>query len=144
VVRTILSIASAVWILAGLAGLAVAAVGTEAVQSALPPLAIDRSALGGAITAVALGIIGVGILHVAVLAGIRLRWRGALASGALLAAMMAALATASGAAAVASAVRAPDGAALLGLAALGASLAAVGYGLLTVRLIGDLRSESGT
>ncbi len=89
-------------------------------------------------------MIGVGILHVAVLAGIRRRWRGALASGVLLAAMMTALATASGAAAVASAVRTPDYAALLGAATLGASLAALGYGLVTVRLIGDLRSDSGT
>jgi len=143
VARTILSIAAVVWTLAGLAGLAVAALGTDTVRSALPPLAIDRSALGGAITTVALGILAVGILHLVILAGIRRRWRGALAGGALLGAVMTAVSTASGAAAVASAVRTPDFVALLGAAALGASLAAVGYGLVTVRLIGDLRSDSG-
>lgn len=142
--RTILIFAAVAWTLAGLAGLAVAALGTDTVRSALPPLAIDRSALGGALTAVALGILATGVLHLAVLAGLRRRWRGALAGGALLGAVMTVVATASGAAAVASAVRTSDYAALLGAVALGALLVAVGYGLVTVRLIGDLRSESGT
>lgn len=140
----ILIIATAAWALAGLAGLGIAAVATEALHSALPELAIDRAALGGAVTAVALSALGVAIVHLAVLLGVRRRWPGALASGVLLGAVMTVLSAASGAAAVASAVRTPDYLAILGAAALAGSLAAVGYGLVTAALVRDLGSDSGT
>ncbi len=142
--RTLLLIAAVVWSLAGAVGLVVAAAGTEALFALLPLLAIDRQALGGAITAVSLAALGVGIVHAAILVGIRAGRRWATSAGTLLASILVAAFVATAAAALASAVRTPElTAPLIGGAVL-ALLFAAAYLAAAVGLVRELGSGSAS
>jgi hypothetical protein len=142
VARSLLLATGAAWLVAGLAGLALAAVGTEALQRTLPPLVIDTDALRAAIVAVAVGLVIVGAAHLTVLAGLRARrrlaWTAGILMGALLCATLVALAVASATSAAVDPARAPGY--LIG--AVGALGGAVAYGVVTVRLVAERRAES--
>ena len=84
-VRAILFAAGAAWLLAGSAGLALATIGTDAVQAALPPLAIGRDALARSIAALAAGAVGLGVAHLVIAAGLGRRRPWASSAGILLA-----------------------------------------------------------
>jgi hypothetical protein len=142
--RTILAGSAAAWLLAGAAGMALAAFGTEGLERALPPLAIDTEALRGAITAVAAGLIAVGIAHLIVLAGLRSGSRGALSAAILLAGVLAVALVALGVAAVTSAVTTPQNAVALAVAAAATALAAAAYGLVAWLLVSELRARSAS
>ena len=140
--RTVFLVGAAIWLLAGIGGIAVGAVGTESLLSLLPPLAIDAAALGGALTAVALALLAIGVMHLVVVGGIANDRRWASSAGVLLASALAILALALAATAVASALRdARYALPLIGAAALAAVGAAV-YAYAAVRLAGQLGSGS--
>lgn len=140
--RVILLAGAVTWTLAGVAALAVAALGTAALERLLPPLAIDTDALRAAVTALGAGLLAVGLTHVVVLIGLRSRsrwgWSGATLLSAVLAATMVALCAASAASAVAT----PSEAALLLAAGAAAALAAGAYAVAVIRLVGERRSGS--
>ncbi|HEX7171304.1 MAG TPA: hypothetical protein VF365_01715 [Candidatus Limnocylindria bacterium] len=142
--RALLLAAAIVWAASAVGASAVAAVGTDTLERALPPLSIDTEALRGAIVAVAAGL-GIGAaIHVAVLAGLRARRPIAWSAGILLATLMAMTFVALAAAAFTSAIAAPASAVLL-LAAGGlAVVAALGYGLIAARLVAEKRAGSAT
>lgn len=140
--RTVLVIGAGVWLLAGIGGIGLAVAGREWLLSSLPPLAIDADALGGALTAMALLVVAIGLAHVCVLIGLARGWRWVRSAGALLASVLAAVLLGLVAAAVSSAVR--DVAYALPLV-VGAALAAVGvlgYAAVAVRLARSLGSGS--
>ncbi|MCV0404222.1 MAG: hypothetical protein K5924_11065 [Chloroflexi bacterium] len=136
--RTILLVATILWSLGGLAGLVVAAVGSRALLTLLPPLEIDADALGGAITAVSGAVLAIAVIHGAVLAGVRRGHRLALTAGTLLSSLLLVVLLASAATAVTSLVRTPDLAIPLAAAASAALLAAAGYAVVTVALAREL------
>lgn len=140
--RSVLLVGSVAWILAGLAGLAVAAFGAEALEGMLPPLAIDTDALRGAVTAVGAGLLAVGLAHAVVLIGLRSSRRWGWSASILLSAVLAASLLALGAAAATSAVATPAMAAALLGACVAAALGAVCYALVVLRLVGERRSGS--
>lgn len=142
--RGFLLAASVAWGLAALAALLLAAFGTEALERALPPLAIDTEALRGAIVTVgvALGLLAVahGVVVVGMHRGRHLAWTAGILLGALMAAAGVALAAAAFTSAIATPASAP------GLLAAGAAAAAtaVGYGLVTVILVRERGAETRT
>ena len=138
--RTFLAAATVVWLLAGLAGLALGLLGAETLQRLLPPLAIDLPALGGAVVAVSAAIVVVAALHAAVVAGLRSRRRLAWVAGVLLAATLGALLAVLATAAATGAVTVPDRAPVLLAAALAAAAGAAGYGVVTALLVREIRS----
>lgn len=130
------------WVaLAGI-GLAVAIGWRATLLAALPPLAIDAEAVGGALTAIVIGALGIGAGHGAIAAGLARRRRWALSAGVLLASVLGAGFLALAAAAAASALRESALALALGAAAVAAALAAGCYGLIATRLVAELRSGS--
>ena len=138
--RTVLVIGATVWLLAGIGGIGLAVVGRGWLLTTLPPLAIDSDALGGALTAMAVAVLAIGLAHLAVLIGLARGWRWVRSAGALLTSVLAAVSLGLAAAAVSSALR--DAAYALPLAA-GAGLAAVGalgYAVVAVRLARSLGS----
>ena len=142
--RTILRAGAAVWLLAGVAGLALAILGTDWLLGVLPPLAIGADALSRAVGAFSFGLLVIGAAHVAVLSGLRARARWGHSAGVLLAAVLAAALLSLGAAGVTSAVSRPQAAAALigsGMAALGCAAL---YALTAARLVGELRTRSPT
>lgn len=140
--RSVLLIGSVAWLLAGLASLAVAAFGAEALEGMLPPLAIDTDALRGAVTAVGAGLLAVGLAHAVVLIGLRSSRRWGWSASILLSAVLAASLLALCAAAATSAVATPAMAAALLGACVAAALGAVCYALVVLRLVGERRSGS--
>ncbi len=140
--RSILLAAAVAWLIAGAAAVAIAAFGTGWLQRILPPLAIDADAIRGAAITIAVGVIGVGLSHLAVLAGMRGGHRLAWSGGILLAGFLAAALFALAAAAATSAVAVPASAAAFVAVAIGTAVASAGYGLVAVLLIGERRSES--
>ena len=140
--RTILLIGAVCWLVVAVAGLGVALVGRDALLAALPPLAIDADALGGALTVIAVAALGVAAAHAAVLVGLGRGRRWARSAGVLLASVMSVVFLALAATAAASAVRESPLALVLGGACVAAAFAAVGYALLAARLVADLRSGS--
>ena len=140
--RTVLVIGATVWLLAGLGVIGVAMGGREWLLSFLPPLAIDSDALGGALTAMALLVLAIGLAHLAVLIGLARGSRWVQSAGALLASVLAAVLVGLVAAAVSSAVReAAYALPLVGGATL-AALGALGYAVVAVRLARSLGSGS--
>lgn len=140
--RTVLVIGAAVWLLLGIGGIGLALVGRQWLLSSLPPLAIDADALGGALTAMALVALALGLVHLCLVIGLARGWRWARSAGALLASLLAAVSLGLVATAVSSALR--EAAYALPLAA-GAALAAVGalgYAVVAVRLARSLGSGS--
>ncbi len=133
--RAILGIGAVLWLISGAAGLLLAALGVDGLERALPPLAIDTEALRGAVTAVSAGLLALGAVHLAILLGLRRRRRWSQTAGILLAGLLAALCLALGAAAVTSAAVNPTLAPILLLAAGGAAVGALSYGLVATRLV---------
>jgi hypothetical protein len=142
--RTILLIAAIGWLVAAVAGLSVALAGRDALLAALPPLAIDADALGGALTVVAVACLGIGAAHVGVVVGLGRDRRWARSAGVLLASVLAVCFLALAATAAASALRESSLALALGAACVAAASAAIGYAVTVVRLVADLRSGSTT
>lgn len=131
------------WVVMGIGGLGLAALGTERLEAVLPPLAIDTEALRGAIVAVSAGVLGIGVGHLAILLGLRmhrpLAWTVGILGGALMSATLIALAATSGTTAVAD----PDRALAFTAGALAAAGVAGAYALVTAQLIAERRAGSG-
>lgn len=142
--RTILIAAAVAWLLAGIVGLGLAAMGTDWLRSRLPPLAIDVEALGGALTAMALGLIVLSGAHIAVVAGLRRERRWACSAGVLLALVLAAASFGLAAAAISSAAREAGYALPLISSAVLATLGTAGYALVAAQLARELGSESAS
>lgn len=62
--------AGALWLIAGLAGMAVSLAGIGAVEAVLPPLAIGRDALARTVAALGIGSLLVGLVHVGIAWGL--------------------------------------------------------------------------
>ena len=118
----------------------VAALGRDALQRVLPPLAIDADALGGAVTVVSVGVVLIGCAHLGVLIGVRRRDRRAASAGVLLGGLLAALCVGFVAAGVSSALRTPEYAIALYAAAGASGVGAVAYIATAVALAGEIRS----
>lgn len=140
--RTILLIGAAGWLVVAIAGLAVALAGRNALLAALPPLAIDADALGGALTVIAAAALGVGAAHAGVVVGLGRGHRWARSAGVLLASVLAVAFLALAATAAASALRESPLALVLGGACVATASAAVGYALTAASLVAELRSGS--
>ena len=138
--RAIFGIGAIAWSLGCVAALGVAVFGVETLLRLLPPLEIDRAAVSGAVTAVGTVFALTAVVHVAVLAGMRNRWRRAWSAAILLASLLAAVFVALAAAAFTSAMAQPSAALALSGAGATAALIALGYALATVRLVGELRA----
>ncbi len=142
--RTILIAGAVAWLLAGIVGLGLAVMGTDWLRSRLPPLAIDVEALGGALTAMAIGLIVLSAAHIAVVVGLRRERHWACSAGVLLASVLAAASLGLAAAAISSAAREAGYALPLIGAALVATLGTAGYALVAVTLARELGSESAS
>lgn len=130
------------WAVGCVAAIVLAIIGVERLVELLPPLQIDTEAVRGAVTAAAVGFAFATLLHLGVIVGLRRHHRRAWSAGILLGALFAATFIALTAAAFTSAVTTPASAAALAGAGVGASVAALGYLLVTLRLVGELRSGS--
>jgi len=144
VARIVLMTGAVIWLLGGIVGTGIAAFETNWLQSLLPPLAIDIEALGGALVAMALAMVAIGLVHVVVVTGLHRERRWARSSGVLLASVLAAALLGLAAAAVSSAVREPPYAPPLIAAAVAATMGTVAYALAVGRLARELGSESGS
>jgi hypothetical protein len=142
VARAILLAATIAWGVAALLTLALAALGAERLERALPPLSIDTDALRGALVAVAAAMALTAGAHLFVGVGLRAGRRRAWSAGILLAAVLATMFVALAAAAFTSAIATPASALPLVGAGIGASIGAVAYGVVTAGLVGELRSGS--
>ncbi len=142
--RTILIAGAVAWLLAGIVGLGLAVMGTDWLRSRLPPLAIDVEALGGALTAMALGLIVLSGAHIAVVVGLRRERHWAASAGVLLASVLAAASFGLAVAAISSAAREAGYALPLIGAALVATLGTAGYALVAAQLARELGSESAS
>jgi hypothetical protein len=140
--RSLLLATGVIWLIAGAGGLLLAALGTEAVERALPPLVIDTDALRGAIVAVGVALLAVGGVHLAILAGLRTRRRLAWTAGILMAALLCATLLALAATSATSAVADPSRAPAYLVGAVGAAAGALAYGLVTARLVAERRAGS--
>jgi heme/copper-type cytochrome/quinol oxidase subunit 3 len=143
VARAILGIGAVAWSVGCVAAILVAIVGVERLMDLLPPLQVDADAVRGAVVAMAVGCALAAVAHLAVLAGLRAHRRRAWSAGILLAALLAATFVALAAAAFASLAAASAPFAALAIAGIAAALAALGYILATVRLVGELRAGAG-
>lgn len=132
----------AAWLVVGIAGVVVAITGRDGLAAVIPDLAIDADALGGALTGIAAGALGIGLAHLAVAGGRRTGRASAAAAGILLAALLAVGFVALAMAAVASAQREPALAPALAAGAAGSGVIGLGYGWLTWRLVRLRRSGS--
>ena len=141
-VRMVLLIGTIGWLVVAIACLGVALAGRNALLAALPPLAIDADALGGALTVIAVAALGVGAAHAGVVVGLGRGRRWARSAGVLLASVLAVAFFAIAATAAASALRESPLALVLGGACIATAVAAVGYALTAARLVADLRSGS--
>ena len=137
-------LAGAAWLLLGAIGLLVAVAFRDRMIAALPPLAIDADAVGGALTVIAVGAFGIGTVHAAIAVGLSRRRRWAASAGVLLASVLAAAFVALAVAATASAVRESSLGLQLAAAAILSALATLVYGLMAARLVAELRSGSVT
>jgi hypothetical protein len=142
VARSVLRFGAAAWILLALAGFAVALAGRDALLAALPPLAIDAEALGGAVAVMSVASLALGVTHAVIVVGLGRDRRWAQSGGLLLASVLAVAFIGLAAAAVASALRESPATPLLAGAGAAAAATAIGYGLTAARLVADLRSGS--
>ncbi|MGH2356759.1 MAG: hypothetical protein ACRDGJ_01950 [Candidatus Limnocylindria bacterium] len=124
-VHRVLLVGAAVWSIVGVGGLGLGTMGAGWLHALLPPVVIDAAALGGGVTAMGASILGIGLAHAAVLAGLRRDQRWARSAALLLAATLAVGLLALAAAAATSAVTFPELAP--GLLA-GAAVAVIGAG----------------
>ena len=68
--RGFLLAAGALWLVLGLAGVAVSLGGIAAIEAVLPPLAIGRDALARTVAALGIGALLVGMAHVVIVRGL--------------------------------------------------------------------------
>lgn len=140
--RRVLIVGAAAWLALGLVAIALAIAGTGSLLALLPPLAIDAEALGGALLAMGLALVVIGVGHIVVLAGLRRRQRWAMSAAALLASVLAVVSLGLAATAASSAMRQADSAPpLIGAACVGVA-STVGYALAAARLARELGSGS--
>lgn len=137
---TYLGIAAAVWSAAGIGGIVLGLTSGPWLLAQLPALVIDAAALGGATTAIGVGLLLLGLTHLGVLVAMRAELPRALSGALLLSASMAVVLLALAAAAATSAIRTPASAAILLAAALAVALGAAGYGRVAGGLIGQIRA----
>src|SRR5918999_1821002 len=130
-----------VWLIAGAVGIGIGLMGAADLQRILPNLAIDLAALGGAVVAVASAVLAMGVLHVAVVVGLRLGSRLARTAALLLAATLFALLVTLAAAAVTTAVTVPGQAPSFLIAGLVALVGAAVYGFVTALLVAEVRTS---
>jgi hypothetical protein len=142
VARAILALGAVIWLLAAGVGIGLARLGVDRLLALLPPLSIDADAVGGALTAIAIALGGIGLAQVVILFGLRRGGTWARTAGVLLSAVLSMVSLALGAAALASAVRDASSAAPLLVGAGGATLAAVGYAVAAIGLAQELGSDS--
>jgi hypothetical protein len=142
--RRLLLVTGATWIVLAFIGLGVAVVGRDRLLGALPPLAIDAEALGGALTAIALAAAVVGAAHIGLSIGLSRGWSWARTAGILLAGLLSVAFGASGAAAVASGLRETALALPLMGTALLAAVVAIGYAIIAGGLVAEVRSSRAT
>ena len=142
--RSLLLAATAAWLAAGVIGLVIGTVGAPTLQRLLPPLAIDLDALRGAVTAVAGGVLTIGMAHAAIMVGVRRGGRRALSAALLLAGFLSVLLMALAAAAATSAATTPASAPAFAAAGIAALVGAIGYGAVGALLLRELRSGSVT
>lgn len=139
--RTLLLIGAAVWAVGGIGGLTLALLGIGALTDLLPPLTIDRHAVGRAVTALAVAALGLSLAHVAVAAGLGRGASWAWSAGTLLAGLLGAASLVGVAAAITTVVAGTmELVASLG-AATGTLLMTAGYGLVAARLVGEMSSR---
>ena len=141
--RSVLLAGMIVWLIAGMVGLGIGLMGAARLQQLLPELTIDLAALGGAVIALACGLIVVGLLHGLVVAGMRAGLASARSAALLLAATLALGLIALAAASATSAVTVPDRAPSFLAASAAALIAAAAYGLVTALLVGEVRAGRG-
>lgn len=141
--RAILGIGAALWSVGCVAAIALAIVGVERLMDLLPPLQVDADAVRGAVVAVAVGLALAATAHLVVLAGLRSHRRRAWSAGILLAGLLAATFVALAAAAFTSAVVGSGAVLLLTLAGFGGAMLALGYAVVTARLVSELRAGAG-
>ena len=138
--RSVLLAATIVWVVAGAGAIGVGLLGSTSLQRLLPPLAVDLAALGGAVVAVGFAVLAVGLAHSVVLIGLRAGHPAARSAALLLSATLSALLLALAAASATSAVTVPDRAPAFVVACAAALLGVVGYGLVTVLLVAEVRT----
>jgi hypothetical protein len=131
----LLAVAAAIWLVAGIAVIAIGVGGAAWLVTQLPPVAIDVAAVGGAAVAIGFGLVAVAMLHAVVAMGAGRGRRWAVSGGVLLSATMtvglAALALAAGT----TLVRGSPAPALLGAGVVAALGGAIAYGWCAVRLV---------
>lgn len=142
--RVILRVGALSWLLAGVAGLALAVLGTDWLLSLLPPLAIGADALARAVGALSAAVLIVGLAHLAVLMALRREGGWGYSAGILLAAFLATGLLTVATAALTSAVTRPEAALGLIGSAAAALLAAAAYGVAGAGILGELRAGSET
>jgi hypothetical protein len=130
-----------VWLIAGAIGIGIGLTGADDLQRVLPTLTIDLAALSGAVVTVASAVLAVGVLHAAVVVGLRAGSRLARTAAVLLAATLFALLVTLTAAAVTTAVTAPDRAPSFLAAGLVALVGAAIYGFVTALLVAEVRAS---
>lgn len=140
-VGAFLATAGALWAVAGLAGLAVSLLGVQALEGALPPLAIADDALGRTVAALGIGALLVGLVHGTVVWGMTRGRPWAPSAGLLLAGVSLASFVALGTAAATAGAAGSLGLTPAIIGALGAVLMAIGYGAAAVTLAHRLRSR---
>ena len=140
VARRFLLAATIGWLAVAATALLAAVAGRDSLLAALPPLAIDADALGGALTAVAVGAGAIGALHAWLVGALAGRDRRPRTVGVIHAGLLAAVFVALAAAAAASAIRETALAAWLWLGCAAAAAAAIGYAWTAADLIGQMRS----
>ena len=141
--RAVLVAGAVAWGMAGIAAFAIALAGLTWLEGLLPPLAIDADALRGALVAMGIGLLGVGLVHAAAARVLRRRPWGSSAA-ILLDAVMSANLLALSAAALTTMITTPSAVFMLGVAAVVALAAAVAYAVAVVELVMERRSGSAT
>lgn len=129
-------------ILVGLGVIAIGLLDPELVSSQIPDSVIGTAAVGGAMVALGCGTSLLGGFHLAAVAAVRLRWRGAATGSVVLATGMAVLAFAFSVAALVSAVAGSAPAILMLPAGAGLLLATFAYALAVAGLMGAMEQSN--
>jgi hypothetical protein len=123
-------------VLIGAAAITISFADPERIRTLLPPLAIDASAVGGALAALGAGCVTLGVAHLAVAFGLRRRTPWAHPCAIVFSATLGMLWLAVAAASLVSAGRGVG----YVLAAIGLTVLALAYGLSAAVVIGQMRS----
>lgn len=132
---------AAAWGVAGLGGLVIAIAGTDALTALLPPLSIDRDALGRTVVALAIACLGLALAHAVVAIGLRRDADWARSAGTLLAGLLFAAFVAGAAAAMTSGAAGTMAGIIAGGTGAAALLLAAAYGAAALDLVGQVRAR---